>query len=182
MERLVERLLNSTLLNDRRDACRALKALSKKYRVEVGAQGMDAILTSLEADRIDSELVSYALEALLNITSPDLLEDEDASLASMGEQFTEIIAKKPDNLTMLLSFMEEYDFRIRLPVIRLVTNLLINRPKDVQEILLVSPMGVSKIMDLLTDSREVVRNDVSNLCSRSSYHISYFNTDIDSYR
>lgn len=163
VERLVERLLNSTLLNDRRDACRALKALSKKYRVEVGAQGMDAILTSLEADRIDSELVSYALESLLNITSPDLLEDEDASLSTMGEQFTEIIAKKPDNLTMLLSFMEEYDFRIRLPVIRLVTNLLINRPKDVQEILLVSPMGVSKIMDLLTDSREVVRNDVSQL-------------------
>lgn len=159
----MERLLNSTLLNDRRDACRALKALSKKYRVEVGAQGMDAILTSLEADRIDSELVSYALESLLNITSPDLLEDEDASLSTMGEQFTEIIAKKPDNLTMLLSFMEEYDFRIRLPVIRLVTNLLINRPKDVQEILLVSPMGVSKIMDLLTDSREVVRNDVSQL-------------------
>lgn len=161
MERLVERLLNSTLLNDRRDACRAIKALSKKYRVEVGAQGMDALLSALENDRIDSELISYALESLLNITSPELLDDEDASLSSMGEQFTEIIAKKPDNLTMLVSFMEEYDFRIRLPVIRLVTNLLINRPKDVQEILLVSPMGISKIMDLLSDSREVVRNDVS---------------------
>ncbi|CAL8083207.1 unnamed protein product [Orchesella dallaii] len=159
VERLVERLLNSTLLTDRRDACRALKALSKKYRVEVGAQGMDAILTSLESDRIDSELVAYALECLLNVTSPELLEDEDSSLSSMGEQFTEIIAKKPDNLTMLLSFMEEYDFRIRLPVIRLVTNLLTNKPKDVQEILLVSPMGISKIMDLLSDSREVVRND-----------------------
>ena len=156
----MDRLLNSTLLNDRRDACRALKALSKKYRVEVGAQGMDAILTALENDRIDSELVSYGIECLLNITSPELLEDEDESLASMGEQFTEIIAKKSDNLTMLLSFMEEYDFRIRLPVIRLVTNLLMNRPKEVQEILLVSPMGISKIMDLLTDSREVIRNDV----------------------
>lgn len=163
VERLVERLLNSTMLNDRRDACRALKALSKKYRVEVGAQGMDAILTALESDRIDSELVSYALECLLNITSPELLEDEDVSMASMGEQFTEIIAKKPDNLAMLVSFMEEYDFRIRLPVIRLVTNLLKNRPKDVQEILLVSPMGISKIMDLLTDSREVIRNDVRKM-------------------
>jgi hypothetical protein len=35
------------------------------------------------------------------------------------------------------------------------------RPKDIQEIILVSPMGVSKLMDLLGDSREVIRNDVS---------------------
>lgn len=34
------------------------------------------------------------------------------------------------------------------------------RPKEIQEIILVSPMGVSKLMDLLGDSREVIRNDV----------------------
>lgn len=43
MERLVDRVNNSTLLEDRRDACRALKAMSRKYRVEVGAQGMDTL-------------------------------------------------------------------------------------------------------------------------------------------
>ena len=43
MERLVERASNSTLLEDRRDACRALKALSRKYRLEVGAQGLDTL-------------------------------------------------------------------------------------------------------------------------------------------
>lgn len=39
----MDRVNNSTLLEDRRDACRALKALSRKYRVEVGAQGMDTL-------------------------------------------------------------------------------------------------------------------------------------------
>ncbi|XP_060804877.1 general vesicular transport factor p115-like [Amyelois transitella] len=43
VERLVDRVNNSTLLEDRRDACRALKAMSRKYRVEVGAQGMDTL-------------------------------------------------------------------------------------------------------------------------------------------
>ena len=38
IERLVSRMASSTLLEDRRDACRALKAMSRKYRVEVGAQ------------------------------------------------------------------------------------------------------------------------------------------------
>lgn len=44
MERLVDRISTSTLLEDRRDACRALKALSKKYRLEVGAQGMGPLV------------------------------------------------------------------------------------------------------------------------------------------
>lgn len=43
VERLVDRVNNSTLLEDRRDACRALKAMSRTYRVEVGAQGMDTL-------------------------------------------------------------------------------------------------------------------------------------------
>ena len=39
IERLVDRVNTSTLLEDRRDACRALKAMSRKFRLEVGAQG-----------------------------------------------------------------------------------------------------------------------------------------------
>ena len=38
IERLVSRMSSSTQLEDRRDACRALKAMSRKFRVEVGAQ------------------------------------------------------------------------------------------------------------------------------------------------
>jgi len=121
---------------------------------------MDALLTALEADRIDSEMVTFILECLLNITSPELLDNEDAAAENVGEQFTEIVCKRSDNITLFLTIMEEYDFRIRLPVIRLLTNLLVNRPKEIQEILLVSPLGISKIMDLLCDAREVIRNEV----------------------
>ena len=40
----MERLRSSTLLEDRRDACRGLKAMSKKFRVEVGAQAMNDLV------------------------------------------------------------------------------------------------------------------------------------------
>ena len=161
VEKLVERLQNSTLIEDRRGACRALRSLSRKYRVEVGAQGMDALMSVLTMDRTDNEIVTYALESLLNITQPEPLEDEDPNMPPMGKQFTEILTKKTENVQSLLSVLDEYDFRVRLPGIKLMTNLLRNRPKDIQETLLVSPMGISKLVDLLSDSREVVRNEVS---------------------
>ena len=35
------------------------------------------------------------------------------------------------------------------------------RPRELQDLILVAPMAVSKMMDLLNDPREVIRNDVS---------------------
>ncbi|GAB1869376.1 General vesicular transport factor p115 [Camponotus japonicus] len=163
VERLVDRLQSSTLLNDRRDACRALKALSRTYRVEVGAQGMDALRQVLEMDRTDCEIIGLALDTLCNITSPETFDEEvdkHGPKSKIGEQFTEIFIKHSDSVGLILTFLEEFDFRVRWPALKLLTHLLGNRSKDIQEIILVSPMGVSKLMDLLSDSREVIRNDV----------------------
>lgn len=165
VERLVDRVKNSTLLEDRRDACRALKALSKQYRVEVGAQGMDALCQVLELDRADGETVSYALDILCNVMSVEVFDEEEhpevyqSSKTSLGEQFTEIFMKQTDNIGLVLGFLEEDDFQVRWPALKLLTSLIHNRPRDLQEIILVSPMSVSKLMDLLLDSREVIRND-----------------------
>lgn len=76
MEKLVERVQSSTLLDDRRDACRALKALSRPYRIEVGAQGMTALKQILDEDRTDCEIVGLALDTLCNVTSPETFEQE----------------------------------------------------------------------------------------------------------
>lgn len=77
MEKLVDRLQSSTLLDDRRDACRALKALSRTYRIEVGAQGMDALRQVLEIDRTDCEIIGLALDVLCNITNPETFDEEE---------------------------------------------------------------------------------------------------------
>ncbi|WAQ95724.1 USO1-like protein [Mya arenaria] len=163
VERLVDRASSSTLLDDRRDAVRAIKALSRKFRLEVGTQAMDTLLNVLEMDRSDSEITGYALDALCNVMSNEPMDDDDddhqVGPDDLGAQFTEIFIKKADNVGLLLSLLEEYDFHVRWPTVRLLTTLLSNKCKDVQECILVHPMGISKLMDLLSDSREIIRND-----------------------
>ncbi|XP_023219412.1 general vesicular transport factor p115-like isoform X2 [Centruroides sculpturatus] len=161
VERLVERVQTSVLLEDRRDACRALKALSKKFRLEVGAQGMDALIKILETDRSDAEIVGYALDAISNVISGAQEEDiiPEKSDEDLGIQFTEIYIKKTENVTLLLELLDEFDFKVRWPAVKLLTGLLIHKARELQEIILVSPMGVSRLMDLLSDTREVIRND-----------------------
>ncbi|XP_048702603.1 general vesicular transport factor p115 isoform X2 [Caretta caretta] len=164
IQKLCDRVASSTLLDDRRDAVRALKSLSKKYRLEVGFQAMEHLINVLQTDRSDSEIIGYALDTLCNIVSNDLEEEEQEEnsqkqVDDLGRQFTEIFIKQQENVTLLLTFLEEFDFHVRWPGVKLLTSLLKQQGPQVQQIILVSPMGVSRLMDLLADSREVIRND-----------------------
>nr|XP_029529751.1 GRB2-associated-binding protein 1-like [Oncorhynchus nerka] len=76
IHKLCDRVASSTLLEDRRDAVRALKSLSKKYRMEVGTQAMDHLVHILQTDRSDSEILGYALDTLYNIICNDEEEEQ----------------------------------------------------------------------------------------------------------
>ncbi|KAM4603985.1 general vesicular transport factor p115 [Polymixia lowei] len=185
IQKLCDRVASSTLLEDRRDAVRALKSLSKKYRMEVGTQAMDHLVHILQTDRSDSEILGYALDTLYNIICNDEEEEQDESedavtpiplsgkhknvpvpdenaqkqADDLGAQFTEKFIQDSENVTLLLTLLEEFDFHVRWPGVKLLTALLKNQCVQVQGVILVSPMGVSRLMDLLADSREVIRND-----------------------
>ncbi|CAB0043932.1 unnamed protein product [Trichogramma brassicae] len=159
IERLVNRLQSSSLLDDRRDACRALKALSRNHRVEVGALAMEPLLQVLHMDKTDSEIVALALDTLCNITSKEVFDDEDEAKHNIGEEFTEILVKNESSVSRILMFLEEFESKVRWPALKILSNLLTHKLKIVQEIILVSPMGISKLMDILADTREVIRND-----------------------
>nr|XP_046272289.1 general vesicular transport factor p115 isoform X3 [Scatophagus argus] len=167
IQKLCDRVASSTLLDDRRDAVRALKSLSKKYRMEVGTQAMDHLINILQTDRSDSEILGYALDTLYNIICNDEEEEQDESedenvqkqADDLGAQFTERFIQDPEHVTLLLTLLEEFDFHVRWPGVKLLTALLKNQGVQVQGVILVSPMGVSRLMDLLADSREVIRND-----------------------
>ncbi|XP_036958500.1 general vesicular transport factor p115 isoform X1 [Acanthopagrus latus] len=185
IQKLCDRVASSTLLEDRRDAVRALKSLSKKYRMEVGTQAMDHLINILQTDRSDSEILGYALDTLYNIICNDEEEEQDESedavtpisvsgkhknvsmpdenaqkqADDLGVQFTDKFIQDPEHVTLLLTLLEEFDFHVRWPGVKLLTAILKNQGVQVQGIILVSPMGVSRLMDLLADSREVIRND-----------------------
>ncbi|XP_042172752.1 general vesicular transport factor p115 isoform X2 [Oncorhynchus tshawytscha] len=183
IHKLCDRVASSTLLEDRRDAVRALKSLSKKYRLEVGTQAMDHLVHILQTDRSDSEILGYALDTLYNIICNDEEEEQDMAVAppipvsgkhknvpvsdenaqkqdeDLGVLFTDKFLGDSENVTLLLTLLEEFDFHVRWPGVKLLTALLKNQCNQVQGVILVSPMGVSRLMDLLADSREVIRND-----------------------
>ncbi|CAG2164249.1 unnamed protein product [Oppiella nova] len=173
VEKLVERVESSTLLEDRRDACRALKSLSKTYRLEVGAQAMDALTYVLQNDSSDTEIMSYAIDTLNYVISgpmDDMTETPvnpsttgasggDQSSPDLGVQFTEIFIKRKENVALLLELLAENDFKVRYPSVKLLIGLLRNKLRDCQDCILAYPRGVALLMDLLVDSREVIRND-----------------------
>ncbi|XP_023816209.1 general vesicular transport factor p115 isoform X2 [Oryzias latipes] len=163
IQKLCDRVASSTLLEDRRDAVRALKSLSKKYRMEVGTQAMDHLVTILQTDRSDSEILGYSLDTLYNIICNDEEEEQDENTQKQTDDlcalFTEKFLQDPERITLLLTLLEEFDFHVRWPAVKLLTALLKSQGAQVQGIILVSPMGVSRLMDLLADSREVIRND-----------------------
>ncbi|XP_078799687.1 general vesicular transport factor p115-like isoform X4 [Oryzias latipes] len=163
IQKLCDRVASSTLLEDRRDAVRALKSLSKKYRMEVGTQAMDHLVTILQTDRSDSEILGYSLDTLYNIICNDEEEEQDENTQKQTDDlcalFTEKFLQDPERITLLLTLLEEFDFHVRWPAVKLLTALLKSQGVQVQGIILVSPMGVSRLMDLLADSREVIRND-----------------------
>lgn len=175
IETLTERLQESTLLDDRRDACRGLRSLSKDYRVEVCAQAMDPLLQAIKNDRHDPEMVNYCLDSLNYIISGSLADspaatwpdtEEDQSPASVqnqdhGRELAEIFLKKADNVTTILDTLVDNDFKTRWVAVRLLCGLARQKLATLQESILSFPLGASRLAELISEElNEVIRNDV----------------------
>ena len=159
IQKLCGRITSATMLEDRRDALRAIKGMSRQYRREVGENCLDILIEAIKNDRSDAETVGYAVESLLNVISAEEGEERTDELM-LGAEYASKILENPDNVDLLLNLLEEFEFQIRRPSTRLLTSLLFHKLFETQEAILRSPMGISKIMDVLSDSREVIRNDV----------------------
>lgn len=63
------------------------------------------------------------------------------------------------NLTLLFDLLDEFEFQIRWSSVKLINQLILNQSEQLQEKVLQIPRGVSRLIDLLSDSREIIRND-----------------------
>lgn len=117
---------------------------------------MEMLIGAIQVDRTDAEIVGYAVESLWNIMDNQQSPDLESSAAV---QTSKSFVKTAEHVTIILNLLENFDFQVRRPATCLLTAMLKNCLSDVQEAVLVSPMGISRIMDLLSDSREVIRND-----------------------
>ena len=64
-------------------------------------------------------------------------------------------------MAVLLDMLEEYDFYVRFHVVSLLATLVLSNTDRLQECILTSPMGMSRLMALLDDRREIIRNGMN---------------------
>lgn len=79
----------------------------------------------------------------------------------ISTQFSEMFLKEQCNLELLLNLLDEYvdEFSVRWSTVKLLDVLTVNVAQRLQELVVQVPRGVSRLVDLLNDSREIIRND-----------------------
>ncbi|KAI8983128.1 p115 like vesicle tethering protein [Pilobolus umbonatus] len=155
IEKLADCLETATLLEDRRAGVLSLKGLVRDWPEEVGNKSFPGLIKVLHADYKDAEITKSVLETITILCTVQYQNDKD----DKGFKFTDYFIEDSHNVTVLLDILEEFDFYVRYNTIKLLSNLLSNRSKRIQECILTNPMGISRLVDLLDDKREIIRNE-----------------------
>ena len=120
---------------------------------------MPILLHTLEQDRMDADITKAILDTLINLCNPATHSTAKTREENHGLQFTDIFLKSTANVTLLLTILTETDFHIRYNAIELLKILVKNNRRPLQDSILASPFGIPRLMDLLVDPREVIRNE-----------------------
>ncbi|KAK0590442.1 hypothetical protein LWI29_027170 [Acer saccharum] len=161
VERLLDRISNGVLAEDRRSAMTELQAVvaeSNAAQLAFGAMGFPVIMGVLKEERDDVEMVRGALETLVSaLTSLDHVKGQknEVQPALMN---TDLLSREAESISLLLSLLSEDDFYVRYYTLQILTALLTNSPNRLQEAILTIPRGITRLMDMLMD-REVIRNE-----------------------
>ena len=70
------------------------------------------------------------------------------------------------NIVLLLKLLDLTDFYVRFHTVNLLKLLLANQPRQLQTTILESGEGVSRLVDLLDDARELIRNGAADAAPR----------------
>ncbi|KAA8651742.1 putative intracellular protein transport protein (UsoA) [Aspergillus tanneri] len=154
---LSARLQSATLLEDRRAAIQGLRSFAKLYPASVASGALRPLISCLRNDREDVDTIKAVLETLLMLFSPDENSPEasDEIALWLSDEFTQ----RQDNITALLDLLDTRDFYSRLYSLQLMFQISSARPERTQECILTAPLGIPRLVSVLGDAREPVRNE-----------------------
>lgn len=161
VERYLDRISNGTIPDDRRLAMTELQSFmveSRSAQMSFGAMGFPILLNVLKEDREDVELVRGALETFVSAVTPIETSQGPKTEVQPASLNSDMLSRETENISLLLSLLSEEDFYVRYYTIQLLTALLTNSLKRLQEAILLIPRGITVLMDMLMD-REVIRNE-----------------------
>ena len=154
---LSSRLQSATLLEDRRAAILGLRSFAKLYPASVASGALRDLIACLRRDGDDPETIKGVLETLLMLFTPDEKSSEasDEIALWLADEFTQ----HQDNITALLELLESKEFYPRLYCLQLISQIAAARPERTQDGIFTAPLGVSRLVAVLDDRREAVRNE-----------------------
>ncbi len=155
------RLNSATLLEDRRAAILGLRSFAKDFPASVASGALRSLIGSLSKDGEDVDTVKVVLETLLMLFSPnaDSPEASEEIALWLADEFTQ----RQENITLLLDFLETSDFYSRLYSLQLLSAILSARTERTEECVFTAPLGISRLVAILDDRREAVRNEAITL-------------------
>ena len=155
------RLSSSTLLEDRRAAILGLRSFAKEYPASVASDALRGLIGSLSKDGEDVDTVKVVLETLLMLFNPNENSPEASEEIALwlADEFTQ----RQDNITLLLDFLETNDFYSRLYSLQLLSAIQASRTERTEECILSAPLGISRLVAVLDDRRDAVRNESLSL-------------------
>ncbi|KAK3706615.1 Vesicle-mediated ER to Golgi transport protein [Vermiconidia calcicola] len=179
IDTLCGRLQSATLLEDRRAAILGLRSFAKQYPASVASGSLRELIATLRRDGLgeksgskdeagrrteegtgDVDTIRLVLETLLMLFNPDSGSPEagDEIAFFMADEFS----MRQDNITLLLNLLDPAspyaDYYSRLYSVQLLSAICDSRPERLQECILSAPLGVSRLVGVLDDGRDAVRN------------------------
>ncbi|KAM3578284.1 Vesicle-mediated ER to Golgi transport protein [Umbelopsis sp. WA50703] len=155
IEKLADCVQHATLLEDRRAGVLSLKGLARDWTEKVGEKGLPGLIKVLHEDYKDTDTTKAVLETITILCT----QSDKPQKSSYALNFTDQFIKDAKNVTVLLDILEEFDFYVRFNTVKLLVTLLYNRSDRIQECILTSPIGITRLIELLDDKREIIRNE-----------------------
>lgn len=162
------RLQSATLLEDRRNAVLGLRSFARQYPASVASGALRGLIGSLGKDVEDVDTVKVVLETLIMLFNPDKTSPEASEEISLwlADEFTQ----RQENITILLDLLETNDFYSRLYSLQLLSAILSARAERTEECIFTAPLGISRLVTILDDRREAIRNEGLSLLTYLTPH------------
>lgn len=155
------RLSSATLLEDRRAAILGLRSFAKDFPASVASGALRSLIGSLSKDGEDVDTVKVVLETLLMLFSPN--EDSPEASEEIALWLADEFTQRQENITLLLDFLDTPDFYSRLYSLQLLGAILSARTDRTEECIFTAPLGISRLVSILDDQREAIRNEAITL-------------------
>eukprot|EP01132_Coremiostelium_polycephalum_P003220 gene3220-4032_t len=153
IDQILEKIKDTTNDQELRESIHQLSTIGRNSHQIVGSK-MSILTATLSKYKSDVEIVRDIIEILALIMTCSPKEDNIIEIHN-----TELFISDKNNFNIICDLLSQSDYYVRYFITRLLHILITNRLEGVQETILSCPMSLTNIMSLLSDSREMIRNE-----------------------